>query len=261
MKQYFLILLGALAASAGLAANPYIVMPDGRKVEGTEVRANREGVVYLTTSSGRLEYPKGTKVVMDQPADLARAEGLVQKKQYAEAMPLLEKAVEDSRFLGWDVKARALLASAYLGQGEAKKAVGAYESLMADFTAMKDDETVRAGYLQALASAGELEKVKPLLDEAIRKGPRGEAAMAQMLRARARGEAGDIEGALSDYMRTARFFRQFKDQAGEATLRTAEYLEKLGETEKAGVYYRQVVQDYPDSPFAAQAKTKTGQNP
>ena len=254
-------LAALLAPFAAPAANPCVILPDGRKVEGTEVRVSREGVVTLVTGAGRVEYPKGTKVVMDEPKELIRAAGLVQKKQYDEAIPVLEKAVDDYRFLGWDVKARKLLAASYTGKEDWAKAVAAYDSLMADVKETADDESVRAGYLQALAGSGNKEKTLPLLTAAIEKGPREEAARAQMIRARFRIEDGDVEGALYDYMRTSRFFREFKDLAGEATFRAAECLEKLGDVEQAGRYFRQTVQDYPDSPFTAQAKAKAGTKP
>ncbi len=247
-----------LASPAIRAANPYVILPDGRKMEGAEVRATREGVVYLTTQAGRVEYPKGTKVVMDQPAELVKAEEQVSKKQFGEAVPALEKLAEELRFLGWDVKARKLLAQSYAGKGEWKKAVETYEALTADFKEMQADEEVRAGYLRALASAGETEKVLPLLKGAIEKGTRGEAAQAQLIRAKAKLEAGDVEGALYDFMRNARFFKEFKDEASESAFRAAECLEKLGSAEQAAVFYKQVAQEFPDSGFAAQAKAKAG---
>ncbi len=260
-----LALLTILALASGLtsawAANPVVILPDGRRIEGTEVRATHEGIIYLTTGAGRIEYPKGTKVVMDQPLDLSRAVELIQKKQYPEAAALLEKVTADYRFLGWDMKAMKFLAQAYAGQGESKKAVDIYEQLMAEDKESADDGEVRGGYLRALAASGNREKVTPLLAEAIAKGSRPEAAQAQMIRARFRLEEGDIEGALYDFMRTARFFKEFKTVAPEAAFRTAETLEKLGDPEHAAAYYRQVAQEFPDSPFAAQAKVKAGTKP
>ena len=259
MKIRLVFLLAILTSAVELqSATPAVILPDGRRMEGTEVRATREGVVYLTTQAGRVEYPKGTKVVMDQPADLVKAGELVSKKQFAEAVPVLEKLAEELRFLGWDVKARKLLAQGYAGKGEWKKAVEAYEALTADFKEMQADEEVRAGYLRALASAGETEKVLPLLEGAIRKGTRGEAAQAQLIRAKAKLEAGDVEGALYDFMRNARYFKEFKDESSESAFRAAECLEKLGSAEQAAVYYKQVVQEFPESGVAAQAKAKVG---
>ncbi len=266
MRRSFSLMLLALGAlTSGLisawAANPVVVLPDGRRTEGTEVRATREGVIYLTTGAGRIEYPKGTKVIVDQPQDLKRAIELIRNKQYSEAAALLEKTMNDYRFLGWDMKAMKFLAQAYAGQGAVTKSIEIYERLMAEDKESANDGEVRSGYLSALAAAGNREKVTPLLAEAIATGSRPEAAQAQMIRARFRLEVGDIEGALYDFMRTARFFKEFKSVAPEAAFRTAEILEKLGDPEHAAVYYRQVAQEFPESPFAVQAKVKTGTKP
>lgn len=267
MKRLFSRWVRFALLSAGLfpllasAAAPCVVLPDGRKVEGTEVTSTREGVIYLTTSAGRVEYPKGTKVVMDEPQDLKQASALIQKKQYDEAIPMLEKVVEKCRFLGWDRKARILMASANNGKRNWKSAVDGFEAVMADFPDSKDDEAVRSGYLQALSGNGDTNKALPLLAMAIAKAPRAEAAQAQMIRARAALDAGDVEGALYDFMRTSRYFRDSKDLAAEATYWTAECLEKLGDAERAGQFYRQVVDYYPDSTYAGQAKVKAGVAP
>ena len=257
----FAILLSLLLAGAALAAKPAVILPDGRRIEGDEVRANREGVIFLTTAAGRIEYPKGTKVVMDQPLELVRAIDLIQKKQFAEAAALLEKIAADYRFLSWDMKAMTFLAQAYAGQGAWGKAVETYEKLMAEFTDTTTDDAVRSGYLKALAESGNRDKVAPLLAQAIASGTRGEAAQAQLIRARFRMEEGDVEGALYDYMRTARFFKAFKEPAAEAAFRAAETLEKLGDADHAAAYYRLVAQEFPDSAFAAQAKVKAGTKP
>lgn len=256
-----ILLAGLLAVTAARAANPFVELPDKRKIEGTEVRATREGVIYLTTPAGRMEYPKGTKVVMDQPADLIKADELFRKNQFAEAIPILEKVAEETRFLGWDLKARTLLALAQSGKGDWKKAVESFESLMADFKEGGADETVRVGYLQALALSGQKEKVAPLLETAIRKGTRAEAAEAQLIRGKVSLEAGDPESALFDFMRTAVFFKEFKAPASEAMFLMAGCFEKLGQAEKADQAYRQMVQEFPDSGFAAQARAKTGIKP
>lgn len=252
-------LLLVLAAFAAQAANPVVIQPDGRRVEGTEVRATREGVIYLTTAGGRLEFPKGTRVLIDQPAELAKAEEQVKKGLFAEAAPVLDKLVEELRFLGWDVKARSLQAQTYLGRGEAKKAVEAFEALMAEFKETQSDDAVRAGYLRALAAAGETEKVAPLLETAIKTGPRGEAAQAQLIRGKARLAANDIEGALYDFMRNARFFKEYKEEAAESAFLAGECLEKLGDRERALVFFRQAAQEFPESGWAARAKARTGQ--
>jgi len=264
-RRFYLTILLALLVGGGSysvsAAKPAVILPDGRRIEGDEVRATRDGVIFLTTSAGRIEYPKGTRVVMDQPLELVRALELIQKRQHAEAAVLLEKIAADYRFLGWDMKAMQLLTQAYAGQGAWGKAVDMHEQLRTQFSESADDPQLRVGYLNALAGSGNRDKLMPLLEPAIATGPRAEAAQAQMIRARFRMEEGDIEGGLYDYMRTVRFFTAFKELAAEAAFRSAETLDKLGDGELAQALYRQVAKDFPDSAFAAQAKVKAGTKP
>lgn len=250
-----------LSAPPGEAANPCVVLPDGRKIEGIEVRANLEGVVYLTTAAGRVEYPKGTKVLMDQPPEMGRAAELLQKKQYDEAISILGKAVSDYRFLDWDLKAMNMLAQAYIGKQDWNKAVETFESLLAQSKESAGDEAVKSGYLLALAGSGNKEKAAPLLDAAIAKGPRAEAAQALVIRGKVRLVAGDIESALYDFMCAARYYREFKAISAEGAFRAAECLEKLGDKTPAEAYYALVAKEFPDSPFAAQARVKTGTKP
>lgn len=261
-RLIWMVLLGTVLGTLPvLGANPCVILPDGRKVEGTEIRTSREGAIYLVTPAGRLEYPKGTKVMMDEPLELKKAAELLKARKYDEAIPVLEKVAEGYRYLEWDQKARKLLAAAYNGKQDWKKASEGFDSVMADFPASRDDGDVRFGYLQALSGAGDTNKIMPLLKTAIAKGPRAEAALAQMIRARASLAAGDVEGALYDFMRTARFFQEYKELAAEAAFQTAECLGKLGDAERAGAYYRQVAVLYPDSPFVDQAKVKAGTTP
>jgi TolA-binding protein len=253
----------ALAAALTLAvlectwaANPYVVLPNGRKVEGTEVRATREGQIILTTPEGRSTFDPGTQVVMDAPAAYTQAVQQLKQKQFAEAADLLKKVVSDYQFLGWDLKANRLLPGALVGQGRAAEAVPIYEELFKAQPDAERDEAVRSGYLRALAATGAAEKLEPILDQAIRGGPRPAAAVAQVLRGDVRMARDDIEDALLDYLRTAEFFRDAPEVVAEATFKTAECFEKLRDSERATAYYSRVVTDFPDSPYASRAKAK-----
>lgn len=259
MGAALVFLMGA--AGIGQAANPAVLLPDGRRVEGTEVRATRDGTIYLTTAAGRVEYPKGTRVVMDEPLDLQRAVDLIQKQQFGEASAVLEKVAADYRFLGWDQKAIRFLAVSHAGNRAWTKAVATYEQLLAEFPEAESDGAVRSGYLEALAEAGEKEKVEPRLAQAIAGGTREEAARAQMIRSAYRMAAGDVEGALYDAIRTFRFFKEFTGLAAEGAFRAGEALDKLGEPDQARAYYDQLVREFPESVYAARAKVKAEAKP
>lgn len=249
-------LLGLVLVSVAQAANPYVILPGGRKVIGTEVRATREGQIILTTPEGRSTFDPGTQVVMDEPADYAKALQQIQQKQYAPGVETLKKVIADYRFLGWDLKAQRLLGGALLNAGNAAEAVGAFEETFKAQPDTANDEQLRGGYIRALAAAGAADKLGPILDEAIRTGPRSAAAVAQVLRGDAKLGRGDIESALLDYVRTADFFRESKDAAAEAAFKAGECFEKLRDNDRAAEYYHRVVADFPDSPYAARAKAK-----
>lgn len=247
------MLVVTLAGGMCLAA-PYVVLPNGQKVQGSSVKVADGGQILLTTPKGVLTFPKGTSVFVDEPPAYGRAVTLMEQGQYGEAASLLEGITVEYRMLQWDKRARKLLADAYLKSDQFDKAVATYEQVFKESPDVDDGES-RANYLKALMGSGEYDKLAPLLDKAIAESPRSVAAQAQMMRGKMRLDAGDVEGALFDFMRTAVFFRQQEAVLPEATFRTAQCLEKMG-NDRAGEFYARVVSEFPDSPFAAQARQK-----
>jgi len=75
------------------------------------------------------------------------------------------------------------------------------------------------------------------------------------MRGNMRLAAGDVEKALYDFMRTAEFFWDEKDIQAEANYRAGECLAKMG-SPLAAEFYARVVNDFPDSAFAAKARQK-----
>ena len=247
--------LAVAAVSSALAANPYVVLPSGQKVEGTRVRAEADGSIILTTDKGQMTFPKGTKLVMDEPADYAKAVQMADQGQYDKAIESLEKIAAEYRNLEFGWKAEKAVASVYVRKGDYKKGVSAYEALFTQIPDFRNEEGVLAWYLRALQGAGNTAKLKTLLDPSIATGPRDAAAVAQVLRGKDRLAAGDIEGALSDFLRTSELFRDEPEEQAEATYLTAECFEKLHDP-RADEFFKKVVKDYPSSPFAAKAGTR-----
>jgi tetratricopeptide (TPR) repeat protein len=111
----------------------------------------------------------------------------------------------------------------------------------------------RANYMQALLGAGKIKETAALVDEDIASGSREAAARAQIVRGDMKAAAGQYEEALLDYLRTVLLF---KDQAAvqpEATYKTAVALKKLNDP-RATEYFEKVLDEFPDSEFAAMAK-------
>ena len=102
------------AALAAEAAQPYVILPNKKKVTGSSIRVDKDGNYLVTTATGVLTFSEVTKVVMDEPAPYTQAVQRMQQRQYGEAIAALEKVIIDYRMLEWDKKARRLLASAFL---------------------------------------------------------------------------------------------------------------------------------------------------
>lgn len=243
------------AALAAEAAQPYVILPNKKKVTGSSIRVDKDGNYLVTTATGVLTFSEVTKVVMDEPAPYTQAVQRMQQRQYGEAIAALEKVIIDYRMLEWDKKARRLLASAFLLNGNFAEAVNTFEAAFEEQTTMRDQDEPRLEYLRALEGAGAVEKLAAMLDETIAGSSRNVAAIAQLMRGNRRLAEGKTREALSDFMRTADFFREVKDVQPEALFRTGELLEKF-DGEGAAAYYKRLVEEFPGSPFAAKARTK-----
>ena len=67
----------ALALPVAAWAGPYVILPSGQKVEGTQVKAARDGRILVTSADGQqLTFPKGTKAVVFARDDKIRPEAL-----------------------------------------------------------------------------------------------------------------------------------------------------------------------------------------
>ena len=253
--QVMAMVSSLLVCGSALSA-PYVIQPSGQKLEGTAIRANKDGQIVLTTADGQLTFPKGTKAFADPPADYPRAVQMVQQGQFAPAIQILTKVVDEYRFLEWDNKARRSLASAYVGKGDFKSAVGVYEELFASVPESRKEEDVQGGYIRAVGGMGDDAKLAPLLQESIASGPRKAAAVAQVVRGNMKLARGDVQGALYDFLRTAEFFREEAAVQPEAVYRAGECLEKLGDP-RAEEFFARVAKDYAQSPFAAKARMRS----
>ncbi len=259
MKTTKLILIGlaaVLAATAVLAA-PYVVLPDGRQVQGTAIRALPNGDVNLTTEMGIRTFPKGSylKAVADKPAEYDQAAAAIKAQKYDEAVKLLEGVVAKYRYLGWDVEASKLVPQALLGKGDAEGAVKAYEQLFLLSPDEKQNTDTVWGMRRAMLKAKQYPALIRQLDAVAASGSRPEAARAQIMRGDIQLDQNNVELAAMDYLRTSILFTDVRDAAiqGEACFKAAAALEQLRDP-RAKEMYKKVVTDYGSSPYAAQAQ-------
>jgi TolA-binding protein len=158
-------------------------------------------------------------------------------------------------FLDWDNQARILLPKVYMEEGDFAAAVGAYDKLFTMSPTARDNPDVQWSFRTALLKAKQYDKLETQLNDVIMKGPRPDAARAQIMRGDIRMAQNQIEPAALDYLRTVVLFKAEADYQAEAMFKAADALEKLRDG-RAKDWYRKVVEQYPQSPYAAQARAK-----
>jgi outer membrane protein assembly factor BamD (BamD/ComL family) len=253
MKKMILIL--ALAAGIACAA-PFVINSAGTQIDGSAIQSASDGTVLLTTLNGQtLTFRPGTyrQAFADKPKEMFQIEAMARDGDLAGAAAILRRVKEEYQFLGWDSRASLMLARVELARKQFAAAVAEYEALFFTQPQVKTIPAERANYMQALLGAGKIKETAALVDEDIASGSREAAARAQIVRGDMKAAAGQYEEALLDYLRTVLLF---KDQAAvqpEATYKTAVALKKLNDP-RATEYFEKVLDEFPDSEFAAMAK-------
>ncbi len=255
----WIALLGAaLTWAPQVEAAPYVVLPNGQQVLGTQIRAAPDGTIILTTAQGTMRYARGqyAKAVADKPAEFDQARQKAAAKDYAGAEAMLKKIIADYQSLEWDNSARAVLArDVYMAKGDGLNAVTQYEELMKSSPDAKNNAEVVWAYRDALLAAKQFDKLGASLDDTIKNGPRADAARAQIMRGDLKLAQNQVEPALLDYLRTVVLFEREKDSQPEALFKAAGLLEKLRDP-RAKTLYDKLRNDYAGSPYAAKAAGK-----
>ncbi len=253
--------LSVLVAGAAMtvAAQDSILLTNGRKLAARSIQWREGEKAYrVETPEGAIStIPKAQvqRVDVKKPADWDKATAMMAAKQYAAAIPLLDGIATSYRMLGWDGEARRLLANAYLGMKEPKKAADALESYMESMPKAEIPVEVTQTYWNVLLQAGRGAMLKKDLDEVIASGPRPMVAAAMMMRGNMNREGGQKEPALLDYLRVVILFENIRELQPEALFKAAEILDELRDP-RADELRKKLVQEYKDSEYAAKVSGK-----
>ena len=259
MKRTMWILVLVAAAAAAQAA-PYVVLKNQTKMVGAAIRASPNGDIKLTRTDGQqitLTKDQYLQAVTDKPATFDAAVAAVQQKSFDQAIPALEKIMLECRFLEWDKPAGLQLAKAYEGKNDYASAIKVYETLLKDYPALETDPEAGVGWAMrnALLGSKQYSKLEPMLNTLIAGENRTEAARATLLRGDIRAEENKPEAAIRDYLRTVLFYEREAAVMPQALLKTGLALEKLRDP-RAKDMFKRLVEEYPQSPEAATAKSK-----
>jgi len=252
-KKYSMLVFSFLCTVQAHAA--IIILPNGTKVDGSEVRAKANGDIILTTPNGQRIFTKGTytKVQADKPAGYDEAIRAAREGRHDEAIGALEKIAQEYRFLEWDNTALGAIAQIQASRGNHKDAVDAYERLFRQSPELKTDAGLQGSYRTALLDAGMHDKLMPMLEQAISSGSRAEAAKAQIMRGDIRLSRGETEAAIMDYLRTSILFESEAAVHPESLYKAGEALEKIRDARSKDMS-RRLIEKYPQSEFAQKAR-------
>ncbi len=245
-----------LTMHASLAA-PAVILPNGNRIEGTDIRAQRNGDIILTTPAGQRTFVRGTysKAIADKPASFDQARSLAGQGKHDEAIGLLETIVTEYRFLDWDNNALAAIAQIQNGRGNHAGAIETYDRLLKQSPELREEAGLQWSYREAQLKAGQFDKLSPELDKLIKTGSRTDAARAQVMRGDVKLAQGQIEPAAMDYLRSAILFESEAAVQPEALFKAGEALDKLRDPRSKDMY-RRLVEKYPQSPLAQQAQSR-----
>lgn len=254
-----LILLAAAFFAASAWAAPFVELPDGRRVEGSAIRALSNGDINLTTPAGVRTFPRGSyrRAVAAKPAEFDQAVAALRANRHDDAIRLLEGIATRFRFLDWDVQALKLLPQALMAKGDAEEAVKAYDRLFQVAPGERQNSDVAWGQRNAMLKAKQYPALLRQLDAVAASGSRPDAARAQIMRGDIHVAQNNLDLAVLDYLRTVLMFADVRDSEiqGEAHFKAAQTLETLRDP-RARDIYRRLVENHGSSPFAAQARGK-----
>ena len=204
ISKLILIALGVSLVAGHAWAAPYVILKDGTRVEGTQIRALPNGNINLQVGAGMRSFPKGSyiKAVADQPAEFDRGMAAMKAKKYDEAVKLFEGVVSRYRMLDWDIQAGRQLAEARLAKGDAEGAVKAYEQLFASHPAERQNADSAWGMRRAMLAAKQYSALTKQLDVVAASGSRARSTASSS--AAARGRSAPVRGMPSSMARRTR---------------------------------------------------------
>jgi len=250
-----LTVLAAPAICPGVQGT--LIQKDGRRQEG-DLRWHSLEKEYVVTSGNRQMRVNPSMVAgidVPEPPGLQEAIRNVELGNYNAALSVLTDIMKEYRRLKWDTVAARYAAEAHLGNGAPGEAVTLCERLIAVNPSAQYEGEVASMYWKALVEAGREDKLEAILEEAIKKGPRPLAALAQVRRGDIDFRKGNFEDALIDgYLRTVLMYTQQKRYQPEALFKAAQCFDKINRPAKAEEMRKTLLAQYPDSEYSTRAR-------
>jgi TolA-binding protein len=255
-----LLLALAWAGSVSAQIPGTIVKKDGQKIQALSVQWDPVGRAYTFRTdkfASQLSAEQVERIEAAEPRPLAAAIAEVKAGRGSTAIATLEKVVQIYTMIGgWDVIAARWLAEAYLKDGRPADAVKMCDKLIAQNPEAQYSPDLAPLLWDALLADNQMARLERVMDEAVKRGTRQMAAVAQMKRGDIQRKRGELKEALIvGYLRTAYFFRDVKEVQGEALYKSVKCLEELGQHGHADKMRKKLLQDYPRDPYAEKLRS------
>lgn len=256
-RTVFLLCLPLLLAWPVEAA--HVILTDGRRMEGSAIRARANGDVILTTPRGDLTFTRGqyTEAWAPRPREIEQARQQLQAGNHEQVISTLEGVVSQFRNLGWDNEALILIGRAQTNLGQYSSAMSSFQRLFQNAPNRREDSNVRWAFYRSMLGSGELDRLERNLNELISDGERVDAARAQVMRGDIKMQRGLAEAAVLDYLRTVVLFSAQREVQAEALYKAGVALESMRD-DRANQMFRKVINEYGQSSFARQARERLG---
>ena len=256
-RTVFLLCLPLLLAWPVEAA--HVILTDGRRMEGSAIRARANGDIILTTPRGDLTFTRGqyTEAWAPRPREIDQARQQLQAGNNEQVISILEGVISQFRNLGWDNEALILIGRAQNNLGQYSSAMSSFQRLFQNAPNRREDSNVRWAFYRSMLGSGELDRLERNLNELISDGERVDAARAQAMRGDIKMQRGLAEAAVLDYLRTVVLFSAQRDVQAEALYKAGVALESMRD-DRANQMFRKVINEYGQSPFARQAHERLG---
>jgi TolA-binding protein len=247
-----------IVSAAWLCAAPYVILSNGQRRDGVDIRVMSNGDVMLTLADGNqftFTADQVERAVADKPPYFDQAVAALRAGRADIAVQGFEKVLAEYKGLDWDVRAMPLLAQAYIAKEDYAKAERAFENLFKANPRVKDNSELVISYAKVLLKAGKTAKLEQQLKQMIASGDQQAAGYAQLMRGNIEMENQNYKEAAKDFLRTVYFFRNQSDLMPEATFNLAESLDKLRD-KRAKEWYATVAKNYPGTEYATKAQAK-----
>jgi hypothetical protein len=253
-------LVGLVAATHASAAEApgTVLIKDGRALKGTVrwVAASKEYVIATTVATMTIPLAQVDSVVIDKPAELDAAVRQVQAGQAAAAVPALERLVESYAMMQWDQEAAAWLARGLVKLNQPGKAADTCRKVIAMNPDAGISGTLSMLYWDALLACNRETELRSVLNQAVVRGSREVAAVAQIKRGDMDKKAGRPKMALVDgYLRTVLLFQDIKSVQPEALYKAMKCFDEMGQNGSAEQMRKRLLEGFSTSAWAEKVKS------